>query len=110
MERDISYNISFQVSHTICNLYLTKLTLYQNPRRNFDMFKSMKRFMVQDSIFLFYLLPFHEHGRGARKATWYCKSSQRKRYRLCKHNKAEEICQKEVKLDKAISSLQFLVL
>lgn len=107
-ERDMTYNISFQVSYRICNLYLTKLTLYQNPKRNFEMIKSMGNFCVARQLFLFYLLSLQVHGYGARRTMHYCNSRQRKRQRLCKHNHAEEICQQEVSLDKAISSLQFL--
>ena len=32
----------------------------------------------------------------------------KKRYRLCKQNNTEEICEEDVSLDKAICSLQFL--
>lgn len=49
-ESDMTYNISFQVSYSICTLYLTKLTSYQNPKRNSEMIKSMGNFVVQDSV------------------------------------------------------------
>lgn len=52
-ERDMTYNISFQVSYSICNLYLTKLTWYQNPKRNFEMIKSMGNFCVARQLFPF---------------------------------------------------------
>lgn len=47
MERDMGYNISFQIS---CSMYLSKSILYQNPQRNWDVFKSMGHGVVQDSL------------------------------------------------------------
>lgn len=47
MERDMGYNISFQVS---CSIYLSKSILYQNPKRNCDVFTSMGHCVVQDSL------------------------------------------------------------
>ena len=47
MERDMGYNISFQVS---CSMYLSKSIFYQNPKRNCDVLKSMGHCVVPDSL------------------------------------------------------------
>lgn len=107
MERDMSYSVSFQVSCSICNLYLTKLTLYQNCKRNFDVIKSIGNVVMQDS---FSFSTSHHcksmtMGPGGPRIT--ATEAKENDKRLCKHNNTEEICQQEVYLDKAISSLRF---
>lgn len=72
------YNISFQVSYSIHNFYLTKLALYQNPKEILLCLNSWEILWCK-TVFLFYLLPLKEHGYGARKVVCYCSSSQRKR-------------------------------
>lgn len=78
MERNTSYNISFQVSYSICNFYLTKLTFYQNPKEILMCLNPWEILWCK-TAFLFYLLPLYEHGYVSRKVMWYCPSSQRKR-------------------------------
>lgn len=102
MERDTSHNISFQVSYTIFSLYLTKLIFYQNAKRNFNVFKSMGHFVVQDSFS--YSTCYHCM-RMAMVPERPCGTATQAKENICKHNNAEEISQEEVSLDKVISSL-----
>lgn len=48
------------------NFYLTKLTLYQNPKEIL-MWLNPREISWSETDFSFYLLPLQEHGHGARK-------------------------------------------